>query len=130
MKKRLFNLVLIIISAVIFLLITIYLLELINFTCIYRKLFNIYCPGCGLTRMIKSLFEFKIYQAFRYNPLFFVLLILIIPYLINYLILYIRKGIVKNINFKLIIFIVILLFIYMLLRNLPGFEFLLPTKVL
>ena len=44
--------------------------------CLYNLFFGIDCPGCGMTRMFSSLIKFDIYQAFRYNPMAFTLLII------------------------------------------------------
>lgn len=130
MKKRILNLILIIISSLSVLLLAFYILDLINFKCIFKELFNIYCAGCGTTRMIKALLDFEIYQAFRYNPFMFLLTFITFIFLIYNMIFYLVKGKLKKISFKVIIFIVVLLFIYMLLRNVSGLEFLRPTKVL
>lgn len=94
----------------------------------YRELFDIYCAGCGFTRMIKSIIKLDFYQAFRYNPLLFILLILFTPYLIYQIYLYIRYGNIKKTSLKLLIILVIILFIYMFLRNIPKFDYLIPTK--
>lgn len=130
MKKRILNLILIIIYSLFILLLALYILDLIHFKCIFKELFNIYCAGCGSTRMIKALLNFEIYQAFRYNPFMFLLTIIISVFLIYNMIFYLVRGKLKKINFKVIIFIIILLFIYMILRNIPGLEFLRPAKVL
>lgn len=45
--------------------------------CWFRKKLGLYCPGCGGTRMVQSILKLDFYQAFRYNPLVFVLLALI-----------------------------------------------------
>ena len=129
MKKRTINVLLLITSLSLILFASIKFLDLIHFKCVFRKLFGIFCAGCGTTRMIKSMFTLNFYQAFRYNPFMFILTILGLIYLIYMIIIYIRKEEIKFPSFKIIIIIVILLFIYMLLRNLPGFEFLRPTFV-
>jgi len=125
MKKRIINIFTLIITLVLILL----FLKLINYKCIYRELFNIYCAGCGFTRMIESIINLKFYQAFRYNPLFFILFIIFIPYFIYQVYLYIRYGNIKKPSLKLLIILVIILFIYMVLRNIPLFNYLIPTKI-
>ena len=125
MKKRIINIFTLIITLVLILL----FLKLINYKCIYRELFNIYCAGCGFTRMIESIINLKFYQAFRYNPLFFILFIIFIPYFIYQIYLYIRYGNIKKPSLKLLIILVIILFIYMVLRNIPLFNYLIPTKI-
>ena len=125
MKKRIVNIFILIITLVLILL----FLKLINYKCIYRELFNIYCAGCGFTRMIESMINLKFYQAFRYNPLFFILFIIFIPYVVYQVYLYIKYGNIKKPSLKLLIILVIILFIYMFLRNIPLFNYLIPTKI-
>lgn len=102
---------------------------LINFKCIYQELFHISCFGCGFSRMILSILRFDIYQAFRYNPLCFLLIIIGIIFGIIDIIYYLLKDKLIKIPKSVIIILVIIIFIYMILRNIPGFEFLLPTEI-
>ena len=125
MKKRIVYIFVLVISLVLILL----FLELINYKCIYRELFNIYCAGCGFTRMVKSIIHLDFYQAFRYNPLCFILFIISIPYFIYKTIIYIKTGNIKLPSLKLLIIIIVILFIYMVLRNIPKFDYLIPTKI-
>ena len=125
MKKRIVNIFTLIITLVLILL----FLKLINYKCIYRELFNIYCARCGFKRMIESMINLKFYQAFRYNPLFFILFIIFIPYVVYQVYLYIKYGNIKKPSLKLLIILVIILFIYMFLRNIPLFNYLIPTKI-
>jgi len=104
-------------------------LDVIHFKCIFNY-FGIYCAGCGTTRMFKALFHFKLYQAFRYNPFMFVLLILSGINIIYNIYLYMKGRKLKYPNYIDIILLVILLLVYMLLRNIPGGEYFLPTKVI
>lgn len=129
MKKRFLIVICCIISLLFSISLFIEFLELINFKCIYKYYFNIYCAGCGATRMIKSIFKLDFYQAFRYNPLLFILSIIGLYYFIVYSIKYIKTGYIKKGNFKFFIFLAFILIFYMLVRNLPGFEYLLPTKI-
>lgn len=41
--------------------------------CIFNKITGLYCPGCGMTRAVNSVFNFKFYQAFIFNPLIFIM---------------------------------------------------------
>ena len=125
MKKRIINIFTLIITLVLILL----FLKLINYKCIYRELFNIYCAGCGFTRMIESIINLKFYQAFRYNPLFFILFIIFIPYFIHQVYKYIKYSNIKKPSLRLLIILVIILSIYMVLRNIPLFNYLIPTKI-
>lgn len=96
----------------------------ISIPCFFHKITGLYCPGCGITRMLESILKLNIYQAFRYNPLVFTYLIGYIIYkIINY-----RHKIKLN-NY----FIYVLLFItitFGILRNIPIFDYLKPTEII
>ena len=100
----------------------------IGIPCVFHELTGLYCPGCGITRLLFSLLELNFYQAFRSNPLVFILLILSILYLI-------LKLILKRFNINLTIpnyiyyFLLIIVIIFGILRNIPGFEFLTLLKL-
>ena len=123
-RKKEMKLILLLIS---FLIIFLFLNKVFNFTipCLFHEITNLYCPGCGITRMFLSLFKLDFYQAFRYNPLVFILLILSIVY---FLVKKIGKLIFKlpNYIYYYLLFIVI---IYGILRNIPLFSFLAPTEL-
>ena len=122
--KKEMKLILLLIS---FLIIFLFLNKVFNFTipCLFHEITNLYCPGCGITRMFLALFKLDFYQAFRYNPLVFILLILSIVY---FLVKKIGKLIFKlpNYIYYYLLFIVI---IYGILRNIPLFSFLAPTEL-
>ena len=63
----------------------------IKLDCIFKKLFNISCPGCGLTRSFRALLRFNIILAFKYNVLGPVLFITVIVGII-----FLIKDIIKN----------------------------------
>ena len=111
------------------LIVIIKIIDLINYKCPFKAWFNIYCAGCGATRMFKSILHLKFYQAFRYNPLIFILLMVSIPYVLYSAYLYIKKGTIKVPSFKVLMIIFAMLVIYMILRNIPEFYYLRPTKV-
>lgn len=39
--------------------------------CVYRRIFGIICPGCGMTRAVTALLRFDIKTAFMYHPMVF-----------------------------------------------------------
>ena len=98
------------------------LMILFKVDCPWKKIFDIDCAGCGTTRMVVSLIQLDFYQAFRFNPFIFVLLVLCILYF-GYIL--ICKLLKKN----YIIVIVLLSVIFMIFRNINGFEFLKPTVI-
>lgn len=129
MNKRKTNLKLAIIAILGFLLY--YLLNLYTgfaIFCPFHKFTGLYCPGCGVTRMLFSLIKLDFYQAFRYNPLVFILLIIGIIYLLIKFILKKFNIIIKVSNYVWYILIIIVI-IYGILRNIPYFNYLIPTDV-
>ncbi len=84
-----------------------------------------YCPGCGITRLLFSLIKLDFYQAFRFNPLVFILIIL---YIIYFVIKYLFKVNIKIPN-KVMYSLIVILLIYGILRNIPMFSYLKPTII-
>lgn len=86
--------------------------------CLFYKVTNWYCPGCGITRCLFSLLEGNIKQAFYYNQLVTVLLGPFVIYEIIRIIGYVKeKELIKvpNIVWNLLLVIVI---IFGIVRNL------------
>ena len=98
----------------------------LSIPCIFHKITGLYCPGCGITRMLFSLLELKFYQSFRYNPLLFVYLFY---YLIKYIIYFIKNKKLYKLGNKEQITLIIILLTYTILRNIPYFSYLAPTKI-
>ncbi len=97
--------------------------------CIIHRLTNLYCPGCGVTRMFLSLLKGQFYQAFRYNAFVFILLIASIIYLFSECIYYICKKRFFSLSNGVYIALVILSLSFGIIRNIPYFSYLLPTEV-
>lgn len=97
----------------------------IKIPCIFFELTHLYCPGCGITRALKSIIKLDFYQAFRYNMLVTLLSPIFLLYILNK---YFSKQKKKIPNFiwYLILFITIL---FGVLRNIPAFNFLAPTII-
>lgn len=104
-------------------------LKHIHFQCPILTLFHIYCPGCGGTRMVHSLIHFDFYQAFRYNPLLFLGVMLGGCYLLYFLFCLLKKKEVMIPSIPLWILVILLLLLYMVLRNMDSFVYLIPTEV-
>ena len=97
----------------------------IGIPCIFHKITGFYCPGCGLTRALISLIKLDFYQAFRYN----ILLMTLLPiYLIYLFYKYILKGKKKIPNWVCYVLLAIIIG-FAILRNIPYFSFLAPTKI-
>lgn len=81
--------------------------------CIFKKIFNIPCPACGMTRAFNAISMFNFKQAFSYNilsiPLFIVLIGIFTITIID--IIYNKKHLNKllNITIKYYYIIIILL---------------------
>jgi len=124
-KKNLYLLVIIFIAFL-------YYFKIIDIPCLFLKITHFYCPGCGITRAIRSLLSLNFYQAFRYNNL---IIILIPVFLIYYFEAICTKFKIKNLNIskymknKFWISILIIIIFYGIIRNIPLFNYLLPTKV-
>ena len=96
--------------------------------CPIKKTIGLYCPGCGITRMLLSILQLDFYQAFRYNPIIFIdVPILFILFVLN--LLYKDKENLKKINNIIIIVLAIITVAYGILRNIPAFDFLAPTQL-
>lgn len=97
--------------------------------CIIHKTTGLYCPGCGISRMLLSLLSLDFYQAFRYNPFLFILLLLTIAYHIIKLIT--KKLLTKELKLNNTTYIILLILTigFGVLRNIPQFSSLIPTVV-
>ena len=97
--------------------------------CYIHEITGLYCPGCGVTRMLLSILKLDFYQAFRYNPFLFILSPFgAVLYLENIYALYTnKKPLYKKIDNRIWITLIILLLLYGIIRNiyLP----LAPTEV-
>lgn len=99
--------------------------------CFFYRITGFYCPGCGNGRLFIALLQLDFYQAFRYNPLTFVVLPFLLMLFLKYQIAYIRS---KNLSFSkierlLMIFFLVALILFGIMRNLPQLSFLAPTDV-
>ncbi len=101
----------------------------VEINCPIHEIFHVYCPGCGVTRMLIALFTGNIYQSFRYNPLLFIMFPFFIFFFIENIISIKkeRKPLYLKISDKFWIMICILLIIYAILRNI--FPILAPTTI-
>lgn len=97
----------------------------VKLDCIFKKIFGISCPACGLTRSIRALLRFDIITSFKYNifgPILFIIFMIAIIFMI--------KDIIKNEDktikyaYKLLgkyyYVIIICLIISMVINNIRG----------
>lgn len=118
-----------VLGIIVILVLWIKIINFINYRCPIHELFGLYCPGCGGTRMFLSFIHLDFYQSFRWNPLLFILLILFIIYIIAGIIIYIKKKVIIVPSIKTCLFLVTILFLFMILRNIDMFSYLAPTRV-
>jgi hypothetical protein len=92
------------------------------FPCFFRFATGLDCPGCGTTRALYSLLHLRFWQAFRYNPLIY----LLVPFttyfgIIGYIYLLTGKFFKINVHIpKLVVWSLIVLFLaFVILRNIP-----------
>lgn len=78
--------------------------SLLNITCIIKHITGISCPGCGMTRALKSLVLFNFSKALYYHPLVF----LLIPIAVLLLVFTIKKMYKTR---KVFVYVVAILFI-------------------
>lgn len=101
----------------------------IGIPCIFYLVTGLYCPGCGVSRMLLSLMQFKWMKAFYYNRLLFLLLpfgIFVAGRHIGYLIWKGERYPYKRYHSWITYVLIILLLLFGILRNLPEFSYLRP----
>lgn len=90
----------------------------IGIPCLFYKITNFKCPGCGVTRMLFSLLKLDFKSAFFYNPVVFILLPFIIFSIIYQEYIYITKRKSKlNVPKYVYYVIIIVLVLFGILRN-------------
>ena len=71
-----------------------------NIPCFSQYLFNIPCPGCGISRAVFSAFRLDFVTAFRFHPMFWSLPILYLYFLYD-------GKLFKNKSINLLLFVLI-----------------------
>ena len=100
----------------------------IGIPCLFYQITGKYCPGCGVTRMMIHLLKLDIKRAFYSNMAILMILpigiVIGMRWVIDY-ILYAKKNFTKA-EECLFILVSILLIVFGILRNMNGFEILVP----
>lgn len=96
--------------------------------CISRVLFNLYCPGCGVTRMCMALLSGNFSLAFRQNQFVFCLFPVLVVWGIykGYKYVFNKKTAINKAEQIVLILVFIVAVTFAVLRNLQGFEYLAP----
>lgn len=102
----------------------------IGIPCLFHEITGLYCPGCGITRLVFSLLELDFYHAFQANPLIFILLIIAGIYFLLKIIL--NKFFQINITIPNYVYYILLVVVILfgILRNIPDFEYLIPANMI
>ncbi len=91
----------------------------IGIPCFFNLITGLECPGCGATRMFRSLALLDFKAAFGYNPVLFIMLPLILFFIGRYIYQWIRYGkstLSKAENIIQIIMVIVLI-AFGILRN-------------
>jgi len=51
--------------------------------CIFKLIFGFPCPGCGMTRALVCVFRLDLKRAFAFHPLWFVVLVIFILFILK-----------------------------------------------
>ena len=97
--------------------------------CYFHKITGLYCPGCGATRCILSLLKGNIYDAYRYNRLFFSLLPFLTICIIYKVYLYIfnkKDKYLEKIPKVIWSILLIITMLFGVVRNFSSFKYLIP----
>ena len=100
--------------------------------CLFHEITGFYCPGCGITRMLFAILRLDFYQAFRYNALLFVALPFIGYCVFDYIIRFILNNenyFYRKISNRVWYFLLVIVLLFGILRNIPFFDFLTPTLI-
>ena len=118
-----------ILSLSVLLIIMVLILSIINFNinvtsifppCSFKKITGFNCLTCGATRSFQSLMSGKIIESIKYNPLFIIVLIGLIIFLIYFILNTFKKEykpIKLNLSGKVLTIIIITIFAFIITRN-------------
>ncbi len=124
-SKRIFNIFLLLLLGVIYLLIT--KCTRISISCPIYSITGLYCPGCGISRLIIHISQGQFYMAFRSNMAIFILSPMLMYLLFKYIFGYINnKNKITRIDMYIVYFCIIVLVLFMIFRNITYFSYLQP----
>ena len=131
MKKRIFKSVFFFLAFILLLVAYYFIYKKtgLGIPCPIHKITGLYCPGCGVTRLLFALMHGHIKEAFMYNQLVFIMLPFLLLYIIYCTYLYItdkKDKIISRIPKYVFIIILILVLAWGVIRNLSFFPYLRP----
>lgn len=127
--KRLIIVIGLIILAILAVIILVWQSKTIGYVCPTKRYLDIECPGCGGTRMVLSILQGDMYQAFRYNPFIMVTMPIMFLITVQQMFLFIIKGTFSSWLDKILITYAITLFMFGVVRNISMLDFLKPTVI-
>lgn len=97
----------------------------IHYSCIFKRIFNICCPGCGLTRSFRCILNFDFIEAIKYNILGIPLFVSFIVFSIMLIFDIIKNSntsikVIMNIFKNYYLIIIFILIITMIINNING----------
>lgn len=120
--KRLINILLLIFGISFIVIVT---SGIINFKCVFKSLFDISCPGCGLTRSFIAIINLDFHSAFNYNIIgipIFIISITVCASMIIDIMKNDNRTIIYIFNFfnKYYVVIILLLIVSMIINTIKG----------
>lgn len=98
--------------------------------CRIYRLTGCYCPSCGVTRMMYSLIrDHDLWQAFRYNPMLFYSMPMLVVLYVQQSVVFVRTGGLSDWMADFAKVWGFLMVLFCILRNIPAFDFLAPTAL-
>lgn len=88
-----------------------------GFVCYFRALFHIYCPTCGVTRMIMSMSRLELKKAFLYNQFMFITFPFWVGEIIYFFYILESKKKVNKVNQACVFIWIGMLILFGILRN-------------
>ena len=97
--------------------------------CLILRFSHLYCTGCGFSRQLSALLRGRFSEAFYYNAYWFCLLPITLLYAVTEAVLFVlgKRPLYKSRAALPVLAVILLLaVVFMVVRNLPGFEWLAP----
>ncbi len=130
MQQRLYKVIkpTVIVLAIGFIYTMIHLTTGFSLFCPINRVFGIYCPGCGISRMFFHLFRLEIAEAFSSNCVVFCMLPIGLGMAVCHAIRYVRTGSAKlnRIENGVVYSAIAILLVFMIVRNLYPIDILIP----
>lgn len=101
--------------------------------CPIYSLTGLYCPGCGISRALRSILHLDFYRALRYNAAFTISFPFIAAYVFALILSYIVNGkdkVSKKIPVVILYAAAGIFILFGIMRNIPAFSFLAPTIII